>query len=95
MTAALGETTTDDERVRITRWTFPGPGSETGLHHHDLDYIVVPITGGTFPVTADDGTVQAMTQVAGVPYVRPAGATHDVVSDGSAPAVFVEIELKT
>jgi hypothetical protein len=92
--AAIGETTAEDAQVRITRWTFPGPGAGTGTHQHELDYVVVPITGGTFTVTDADGTVHAMTQAAGVPYVRAAGATHDVVSTGAGPAVFVEIELK-
>lgn len=84
----------DNDQVRITRWTFAAPGATTGLHHHELSYVVVPVTGGTFTVTDADGTTQSMDQTAGVPYLRPAGAVHNVASTGSTETVFVEIELK-
>jgi mannose-6-phosphate isomerase-like protein (cupin superfamily) len=32
--------------------------------------------------------------VTGEPYLRAAGAEHDVVNAGNAPLVFVEIELR-
>lgn len=55
---------------------------------------MVPVTGGTFRVTDTDGSVHEMTQVAGVPYFRSAGAIHDVANTTGQKAVFVEIELK-
>ena len=58
----------DDDRVRITTWTFAATGDATGHHRHGYDYIVVPVTGGTFTVTDLDGSVREMTQVAGEPY---------------------------
>ena len=36
-----------------------------------------------------------MTQQLGVPYLRTAGAVHDVTSTNDSEAVFVEVELKT
>lgn len=84
----------NNERVRVTTWTFAGDGDATGHHVHELDYVVVPLTGGTFTVVGVDGSASTMEQVAGTPYFRPAGAAHDVVN-ASGPAVsFVEIELK-
>lgn len=94
MTAAQAVVVADNDRVRVTRWTFPGVGTATGQHHHELDYIVVPITGGTFTVADRDGTTATMTQVAGLPYLRSAGVTHDVINATATAAVFVEIELK-
>jgi quercetin dioxygenase-like cupin family protein len=94
MSAARPTSIADNDRVRVTTWTFDEDGAATGEHHHDLDYIVVPITGGRFTVTDADGTVHDLEQVAGVPYMRAAGATHDVVNSSGGPAVFVEIELK-
>jgi hypothetical protein len=38
----------DDDRVRITTWTFGTAGDTTGPHVHERGYIVVPVTGGTF-----------------------------------------------
>jgi beta-alanine degradation protein BauB len=94
MSGAKPTAIADDERVRVTTWTFQEDGAATGMHHHDFDYIVVPVTGGTFTVTDADGSARELEQVAGVPYLRPAGATHDVVNSTGREAVFVEIELK-
>lgn len=47
----------DTDRVRVTVWNF-APGQATGLHQHEFDYVVVPVSGGTFTVTAADGTTQ-------------------------------------
>ena len=33
----------ENERVIVTEWRFP-PGSHTGWHRHNHDYVVVPIT---------------------------------------------------
>jgi beta-alanine degradation protein BauB len=94
MTQAQARTDEDNDQVRITTWTFAGSGAATGEHRHDLDYVVVPVTGGTFAVINADGTQLPMNQVAGSAYFRVAGATHDVVSTSEREAVFVEIELK-
>ncbi len=58
----------DEERVRVTTWTFDTQGDDTGHHTHQYDYVVVPITGGTFVVTESDGTTRTLIQHAGVPY---------------------------
>jgi quercetin dioxygenase-like cupin family protein len=94
MSAAQADTVVDDERVRVTTWKFREDGENTGWHVHEHDYIVVPVTGGTFAVTAADGSTREMAQEAGSPYLGTAGTEHDVVYAGGASAVFVEIELK-
>lgn len=94
MGLARGTRLSDDARLRITVWTF-APGESTGQHTHELDYAVVPVTGGTFDVTTPDGQVTEMTQQLGVPYFRSAGAVHDVTSTNEGEVVFVEVELKT
>ena len=55
MAIAGSDRSADDDRVRVTTFTF-ADGDETGDHRHEYDYIVVPITGGTFEVTDRDGT---------------------------------------
>lgn len=92
MSAAQASRTIDDERVRVTTWTF-GAGDSTGPHVHEYDYIVVPVTGGTFTVTGPDGVAHDMTQNAGSPYQGRAGTAHSVAVHGAA-AVFVEIEIR-
>jgi beta-alanine degradation protein BauB len=94
MSTAQATTAVDDDRVRITTWTFRADGEATGWHVHEYDYVVVPVSGGTFEVTAPDGSRREMIQQAGAPYLGTAGTEHDVVNASGGAAAFVEIELK-
>jgi beta-alanine degradation protein BauB len=91
---AKATTVVDDDRVRVTTWTFDADGDNIGPHIHEYDYIVVPVTGGTFTVTEPGGATRELRQDAGSPYLGTAGTEHDVASAAGSPAVFVEIELK-
>lgn len=93
MTEAEATSHLDDPRIRVTRWAFDAPHSSTGEHTHELDYVVVPITGGRLTVIGAGGERTEMRQEAGVPYLGRAGTRHEVVS-GDEPVVFVEIELR-
>jgi len=94
MSAAQPTTAIDNERVRVTTWTFDADGANTGPHIHEYDYIVVPVTGGRFTVTEVDGTIHERQQESGVPYAGTAGTAHDAANLPGERAVFVEIELK-
>jgi hypothetical protein len=94
MAEARSETTIDDERVRVTTWTFAEAGDSTGPHVHEFDYVLVPVTGGTLTAVATaDGTSRTIAQHAGAPYTGQAGLAHTVTAD-AAGIVFVEVELK-
>jgi beta-alanine degradation protein BauB len=93
MPIARSQTSVDDDRVRVTTLTFDD-GDETGYHRHDYDYIVVPVTGGTFRVEESDGTTRELAQVAGAPYQGRGGTEHNVVNRSGTTVSFVEIELK-
>ena len=77
----------------MTSWTFQ-PGQATGLHRHEFDYVVVPVSGGSFTVTGPDGARSELRQEAGQAYARQAGVEHDVANTGPRTAVFVEVEPK-
>jgi quercetin dioxygenase-like cupin family protein len=94
MTEARGVVSVDDDRVRVTKWTFETAGIATGRHRHEFDYVVVPVTGGKFTVVELDGSEREMEQVAGSAYLGTAGTEHDVVNASDHETVFVEIELK-
>jgi beta-alanine degradation protein BauB len=83
----------DTDKVRVTTWTFED-GDATGHHRHEFDYVIVPITGGSFEVVDSDGATQDMIQQAAVPYLGHAGTTHDVINRSRGTASFIEIELK-
>ncbi len=93
MAAARSHTRIDDDRVRVTSWTF-ADGDETGHHRHEYDYLVVPVTGGTFAVIDAGGATRQMTQEAGVSYPGRRGTEHNVINRSGRTAVFVEVELK-
>ncbi|MDO5493318.1 MAG: cupin domain-containing protein [Nesterenkonia sp.] len=82
----------DDENVRVTEWRF-APGTQTGEHTHEFDYVVVPLTGGTLQVHSD-GEVAPNDLVPGRSYTRRAGSRHNVVNESDSECAFVEIELK-
>ena len=82
----------ETERVIITEWRFP-PGGETGLHRHAHDYVVVCLTAGTLLAETSTGKVSTALQF-GQSYTRPTGVEHNIVNNGAAEFVFVEIELK-
>jgi quercetin dioxygenase-like cupin family protein len=92
MMAAIPTVMVDDGRIRVTRWQFD-PGASTGMHTHEFDYVVVPVTGGEFTVTVPDGSTSTMIQKPGDVYARPVGVQHNVTNAGRAAASFVEIEL--
>lgn len=89
---ALATVQLDDELTRVTEWRFP-PGTQTGMHTHELDYVVVPITTGTLRVLTPEGE-QETVLVPGGSYTRPVGTTHNVVNDTDAECAFVEVEFK-
>ena len=39
---AKSEVMIDNEKTRVTRWSFE-PGEDTGNHVHEYDYVVVPM----------------------------------------------------
>jgi quercetin dioxygenase-like cupin family protein len=94
MSTAQPIVTADNDQVRVTTLTFGAEGATTGPHRHELDYVVVPVTGGSFLVTETDGSLREMTQVPGAPYLGSAGTAHSVANVPGQEAVFVEIELK-
>lgn len=82
----------ENERTRVTEWRLV-PGAETGAHVHAYDYVIVPITSGAFHIVEPDGTERQFPLEPGRSYFRKAGVSHNVINDGSADIVFVEIEF--
>ncbi len=82
----------DNERVRVSRWSF-SPDAATGWHRHEFDYVIVPLVDGALRM--DDGRdLSTVELAAGQCYFRPAGVEHDVVNASGREFSFVEIELK-
>ena len=93
MTAATSEVQIDTPEVRVTQWQL-APGSATGHHIHELDYVIVPVTAGEMTIVAPGGERSKARLWAGRSYFRKAGVEHDVRNETDAEIVFLEVELK-
>lgn len=82
----------DNDRVIVTKWTFP-PGSDTGDHVHAHDYVVVPLTNGKLRLVEPTGTRDVELTI-GASYARLTGVAHNVININDHEFAFVEIELK-
>jgi quercetin dioxygenase-like cupin family protein len=94
MTKATPTERIDNDRVRVTEWRLP-PGTATGWHRHEYDYVVLPLTTGKLKLVGDEAEEAVTAEIkAGEPYFRKAGVEHDVINPGDEEVVFVEMELK-
>ncbi|MBV9532279.1 MAG: cupin domain-containing protein [Bradyrhizobium sp.] len=93
MIPAASEIQLDTPEVRVTRWRL-APGSATGPHVHEMDYVIVPITAGEMTIVAPNGERSKAQLGIGSSYFRKAGVEHDVLNETASEIVFVEVELK-
>jgi beta-alanine degradation protein BauB len=93
MIPAKSEVQVDTPEVRVTEWRLP-PGSATGHHIHELDYVIVPVTAGQMTIVAPSGERSYAQLGVGKSYFRKAGVEHDVLNETAAEIVFLEVELK-
>jgi quercetin dioxygenase-like cupin family protein len=94
MLAAKSEVQVDNPQVRVTEWRL-APGSATGHHIHEMDYVIVPVTAGEMTIVAPGGGRSRAQLAAGKSYFRKAGVEHDVLNETASEIVFIEIELKS
>ena len=90
---ATSEVLIDNDRVRVTRWSFASKGANTGWHRHEHDYVVVPQFDGRLEIDLPGGKHMTAELKTGVPYYRELGVEHDVISGNEFPCAFIEIEL--
>lgn len=81
----------ENEWVRVTEWRF-APGTETGHHVHDYDYVVVPLTSGVLRLEDRAGASEAQL-TSGVAYARRKGVAHNVINANAFEFRFLEIEI--
>ena len=93
MLSARSEVQIDTPEVRVTEWRL-APGSATGHHIHQMDYVIVPVTSGEMTIVAPNGERSRAKLGAGKSYFRQAGVEHDVLNETDTEIVFIEVELK-
>ena len=82
----------ENSRTIVTEWRFR-PGAETGWHRHQMDYVVVPMTGGTLTIESQQGLAKSEL-MRGVSYFRDRGVEHNVINGNDFEFVFIETEFK-
>lgn len=93
MHTATSELQIDTPEVRVTEWRLV-PGSATGHHVHQMDYVIVPVTSGEMTIVGPTGEHTTAQLTAGKSYFRKAGVEHNVINGTPNEIVFLEIELK-
>lgn len=88
---ATSETQLDNGAFRVTRWTI-APDDAIPMHHHEYEYVVVPLVDATMFVVGGDGSEIAAEIRTGQSYTHAAGAEHTVQNRGRDIISFVEIE---
>lgn len=83
----------DNERVRVTHWRLP-PGAETGVHRHDLDYLVIPLVTGRLKIVEISGPELYAELETGIPQFRKGRHAHNVVNVNDFEFSFIETEIK-
>lgn len=91
--AATSDVQIDNDEVRVTEWRL-APGSATGHHRHEMDYVIVPVTNSDMTIVAPDGSRSIAQLRIGKSYFRKAGVEHDVLNETNDAIVFLEVELK-
>ncbi len=91
--AATPEQQEDNDRTRVTKWSF-APGAETGFHIHGMDYVVVPMLDGRLKLVSPEGAETFAELKAGQSYFRNSGVHHNVINANDFDFAFVEIEFK-
>src|SRR5213592_1117022 len=93
MLAAKSDVQVDTSEVRVTEWRL-APGSATGHHTHEMDYVIVPVTSGEMTIVAPTGERTKAQLGVGKSYFRKAGVQHDVLNETASEIVLLEVELK-
>ena len=93
MISAKSDVQVDTAEVRVTEWRL-APGSATGHHIHEMDYVIVPITSSEMTIVAPSGERSKAQLAIGKSYFRKAGVEHDVLNETTTEIVFLEVELK-
>ncbi len=83
----------ENHKTRVTQWDFK-PGTETGWHHHEYDYVVIPMQDGILKLVNGQGSERLSELKRGVSYFREAGVEHNVINANDFDFSFIEIEYK-
>ena len=75
MISAKSDVQVDTPEVRVTEWRL-APGSATGHHTHEMDYVIVPVTSGEMTIVAPTASAPKRSSASASPTsAKPASST--------------------
>jgi quercetin dioxygenase-like cupin family protein len=84
----------EDDKTKITSWRF-APGTETGWHHHNFDYVTIQKSGGRLKLESESGEIKYIDyendRTAG--YAAPIKHNATNVSDEEVRVIEIEYKL--
>lgn len=83
----------EDDKTRITSWVF-APGSQTGWHHHNFDYVTIQQSGGRLRLENDQGDVKLIDYEIGRSVGYSAPIKHNATNVSDEDVRVIEIEYK-
>ena len=86
---AIPKVQIDNKFVKVTEWCFP-PNSETGMHIHAMDYVVVPMTSGILTIESKDNKFTEADLTVGQSYSRNAGVHHNVINKNEYESYLIK-----
>jgi len=75
MISAKSDVQVDTPEVRVTEWRL-APGSATGHHIHEMDYVIVPVTSGEMTIVAPNGYCPFILPMSGRSWKSTTGIIH-------------------
>ncbi len=83
----------EDEKTRVTSWRFD-PGTQTGWHHHNFDYVTIQQSGGQLQLENDKGDIFVVKYEPERTVGYAAPVKHNAINISDEEVRVIEIEYK-
>ncbi|MFP6711271.1 MAG: hypothetical protein VB913_06220 [Rhodospirillales bacterium] len=83
----------EDDRTKITSWRFD-PGTETGWHYHNFDYVTIQQSGGRLKLESEDGEIKFIDYENERTARYSAPIRHNATNVSDVEVCVIEIEYK-
>jgi quercetin dioxygenase-like cupin family protein len=84
----------EDDKTRVTSWRF-APGTQTGWHHHNFDYVTIQQSGGQLRLENDAGDIKLIDYEPNRTVGYSAPIKHNATNVSDEEVRVIEIEYKT
>ena len=83
----------EDDKTKITSWKF-APGSQTGWHFHNFDYVTIQKSGGRLKLESEEGEIKYIDYENNRTAGYSAPIRHNATNVSQEEVRVIEIEYK-